>query len=288
MFGYIIPLERHMSSEEKETFKQCYCGLCRSIKEFGQVPRFFLSYDFVFLSILLSSISKETITIDEKACLPHPFKKREYIVNNATQEYCAGMNVMLGYLNLLDKKKDKQGKDLMIPTVAFVKGFKKTLVSYPEKYRVIETELSNLEILEKEKCNSIDQASEPFAKIMEELFCYGNSSNYKVLGWMGFNIGKWLYLIDAYDDIEEDMNGKRYNPIIYANPEVKDPKILRDTVKTKIEMILVTCIRQVQNAYDLLDVKVNKGILDNIMCMGLLARTDYILNNREEKDEQPI
>ena len=33
--------------------------------------------------------------------------------------------------------------------------------------------------------------------------------------WMGYNLGKWIYILDAYDDIEEVINRKTYNPIIY-------------------------------------------------------------------------
>jgi len=52
-----------------------------------------------------------------------------------------------------------------------------------------------------------------------------------------------------------------------------------------MENLLYNYLAEMVNAYDLLQVKKNTGILENILLMGLRQRTDVILKERVEINE---
>ena len=54
--------------------------------------------------------------------------------------------------------------------------------------------------------------SEIFGHIMEEILAYRQDEWEKSLQRIGFYLGKFIYLLDAYDDVEEDVKNKDYNP----------------------------------------------------------------------------
>ena len=211
MFGYITPEKPELKIREFEVFKAYYCGVCKSIAgRYGQIPRFSLSYDSAFLALLLTAVSGEKSGIKAERCPVHPFKKRKVITTDkAIIDYASDMNVILAYYNLKDDVKDEGsaiyrfGIGLLKPAAVKVKK------KYTEKCHIIEKKLFELAELEHQKCDSTDQAAGLFAAIMEEIACYGplctDESYEKILRWTGYNLGRWVYILDAYDDIEKDI-----------------------------------------------------------------------------------
>lgn len=68
-----------------------------------------------------------------------------------------------------------------------------------------------LSAYEKEKQYDIDKTAGFFGAIMAELFVYAEDEWTEKLRRMGFYFGKFIYLMDAYEDIEEDLKQGRYN-----------------------------------------------------------------------------
>jgi hypothetical protein len=159
---------------------------------------------------------------------------------------------------------------------------KKLFNKYHKKCVIIEKQLNCLHHLEKEKCSSIDRAAEPFAKLMEEVtayepFCKDDKIE-KILRWIGYNLGKWIYILDAYDDLDKDIKSKSYNPIIYQfNYQGQDVEEFKKQIKERIEFNLMYSLSQIAKAYELLDKEYNDGILENIIYLGMLRKTEHIL-----------
>jgi len=291
MFGYVEPDKPELKIWEFDVFRGYYCGLCRAIKKrYGQIPRLTLNYDMAFLYVLLDSLSPDPVTGKMQRCFVHPTKKRYIIAPNIYAEYTADMNIILMYYNLIDKWKDE--KNFPAGTVALVlkKAYKKSRKLYPEKCEAIETHLKRLAELEANNCDSIDEAAEPFALIMRELFECGHikdEAERKTLGWLGYNLGRWIYIIDAYDDIEKDYSRKAYNPLISQYGfDGNDIKGFKETIKEKADFILTYSLSEAEKAYSLLTIEKNKGILDNILYSGLIARTDRVLGERGRSNEK--
>ncbi|HOJ10157.1 MAG TPA: DUF5685 family protein [Clostridiales bacterium] len=290
MFGYIMPEKPELKIKEYEMFKAFYCGVCKSIgKRIGQIPRVALNYDSTFLAILLFSLSDSSISIIQERCMLHPVKKKNIAAENEIVDYAADMNIILAYYNLKDDKIDNHNFVSSTGMFFLSPYYKKLKHKYKEKCDIIEKKLNELFELENRKCDSIDEVAEPFSKIMEEVMAYeplcADKKVEKMLRWMGYNLGKWIYILDAYDDMEEDARNKKYNPLLvkYWNKNSEKNKIneeinqIKNEIKERIEFVLIYSLDQVIKTYELMDAKKVKGIIENIIYIGMLRKTEKIL-----------
>lgn len=273
MFGYVKPLKEEMKFREFEVFRAYYCGLCKEIGRKSYISKLTLTYDMAFLSFLLSSIYIDKESTNRKFCL-YRFNKVN-VLSNKYIEYAADMNIILSNRKLIDNYKDD--KNYFALVFSKVINTKRILPESEEKIHTIDEYLKNTFNLEDIKTGSLDEISHDFAKICEKIFnIYGNSPALKVLG---YNIGKWIYILDAFDDIDKDVKENSYNPLIYRfdYQSGEDVEKFKERIKDNIEFTLIRCLREASNAYELIDFKKNKDILDNIIYLGLERQTTKVL-----------
>lgn len=295
MFGYILPEKPEMKIKEYELFRAFYCGVCKSIGDrYGLLPRLTLNYDSAFLAILLGSTAGDKLQVRMERCIAHPGKKKNIVRNNAIIDYASDINIILAYYNLDDDWKDERSLLSGSARALLKPAYKKIRKKNSEICAIIENRLEELHKLEKEGCRSVDMAAEPFARLMEAVFLYkpllSVPGNAETLGWIGYNLGKWIYILDAFDDIEKDVRKKVYNPLV-SQYEYKEGDIgkFRDQIRSRVEFNLTYTLSQVAKAFDLLNVKNNSGILENIIYMGMLRKTESILGTGScKKIEQSI
>ena len=275
MFGYVTPEKAELKIKEFEVFKAYYCGLCRSIGRKSKVSRAGLTYDMTFLSVLLSSIYSEAMEIKEGFC-PLKMRKIKQITGNSCIDYAADMNILLCNRKLMDNYKDDRNL-ACLAAAAFVKN-KCYNDEIKKKLENIDSCLKEIHRLEKEKCSNTDETSHQFAILVQNVFKYKDDENSIILEAMGYNLGKWIYIIDAYDDMERDAKKGSYNAILngfeYKGQDIG--KFKRD-ITENIEFTLIKCLQQTSSAYELLCLKRNKGLLDNIIYLGLEQRTRSVL-----------
>ena len=100
-------------------------------------------------------------------------------------------------------KDDNRLKDKIAYTM--YKGkLKSAYDKYPKKAEFIKEQLEILYNLEQEKNTNIDLVSNTFGNLMSEIFAYKQDENENELRRIGFNIGKYIYLLDAYEDLDKD------------------------------------------------------------------------------------
>jgi len=283
MFGYILPEKPELKIKEYELFRAYYCGVCKSIgKRYGTIPRFTLTYDSAFLALLLSSFEEGGMCVRRERCLAHPLNKRNVIRNSEIVDYASDMNIILAYYNLEDNWKDEHSLLSAAVKQFLIGGYKKNRKKYGDKCGIIENRLKELAELEKGKCASMDMAAEPFARLMEEILVYkplfAGEDEEKAIRWIGYNLGKWIYILDAYDDLEKNISKKAYNTLIYQfDYSGEDVKDFKTRIKDRVEFNLTYSLNQVAKAYELLRVKRNASIVENIIYMGMLRKTEQIL-----------
>lgn len=293
MFGYITPDKPELKIWEFEVFRGYYCGVCKAIaKNAGHRGRIILTYDCAFLALLLDSLNSTPVSGRKRRCLVHPLKKRYIVDYTSAVEYASDINILLAYYNLKDKWQDEKKLAGPAGMAVLKKGHRKIRKKYPELVKGIEKDLNDLKALEKQNCDSIDEASEPFARIMQKIFLNANDceSTAKVLGWVGYNLGKWIYLLDAYDDIEDNINSGAYNPLLaqFKYDKNEDVKSFKERIREKTEFVLVYSLSEMEKAFSLLDIKKNKSILDNIIYRGLLIRTRNVLQMGAGCNEESV
>ncbi len=281
MFGYIRTDTPELRVRENEYYRAVYCGLCRSQgKCTGQCSRITLSYDMVFLTLLRLAISKEKPEIKRGRCIAHPFKKRAYIANCDSLSYCAYASALLIYGKTVDDITDERGINrlkarLMKP---LAKGMrKKALRKYALLDEKINTGLKKLSECEKLKLASVDIPADCFGDILSDILSFGLEGNEKiVMRNIGKHIGRWIYIVDACDDLAEDIKKERFNPFIY----LYDGHELTEEQKRDVSNSLRLELLASEPAFDLIDFDENmtvEGIIKNIIYRGMPDVADRVL-----------
>ena len=312
MLGYVTCEKAELKVREYELYSAYYCGVCKSIgARYGQLARTVLSYDSVFLSMLLDGVSGKAPGVEEGSCLLHPVKGKN-IASSRGIDFAADVMLILAWFNYLDDQNDKdtvsekggageiaKATALKVAGRSLKKAYGDIEPKYPELCKEIAGQLDELSALEKEKCASLDEAAEPFANIMVRIFEAGfghmavpaldqdQATDLKVAGSMGYHLGKWIYLMDAWEDLEKDIASGAYNPLIYRfgfmqDSETETAEGFRDRIRESVRFNLMTYLSMIGSAVDLLELKGNKGIIENIVFMGLLRRTEDALKAEEK------
>lgn len=275
MFGYVAPFKPELKIREYDIFKAYYCGLCRDIGHKSYVSKMTLTYDMSFLAVLLSSIYLDRVGTKKEFC-PFKMKKVEMVDKNPFLEYAAEMNILLSNRKFLDDYRDDKSFKALIASKVF--KLKKYDCATKDKIDKIDFYLSEINSLEKDKSGNLDEIGGYFGEITSEIFGIYEDENKKLLNFIGYNIGKWIYTLDAYDDLVKDISSRNYNPLIYRfNFENKSPLEFKNEIKENIQFVLIKCLDEISKAYDLLNIKKNKGILENIIYLGMERKTASVL-----------
>ncbi|MDR2354776.1 MAG: DUF5685 family protein [Clostridiales Family XIII bacterium] len=303
MLGYVTPEKGELKLREFEVYGAYYCGICRAVgARRGRLPRLFLSYDFAFLAMLLSSVFDAPDARAPFRCLLHPLKKRVALNMTPVLEYAADMMLLSAYYKLRDDRMD-EGRLRGFAGELLLRGVVREIrEAHPDKSREIGACMEELNLLEKENCASFDRAAEPFARLMGEMLDYDGpvradlsrkqTDNVRyALRRMGRSLGKWIYLIDAYDDAEMDLRRGVYNPLTLchgcgqAENAGEDAARFRERIAERVRLSATLYLSELAEIAALLPIGKNKGILENIMYMGLLRRTEEIVggNGRKRK-----
>lgn len=299
MLGYVKPDKPDLKIREFEIYGGYYCGICKSIaKRYGQLPRLALNYDSVFLAILLAGISPASEHIEIERCLVHPSKKRTILYDSPEIDYAADILLLLAYYKLKDDYQDEKSMKAAIGTALMQGTFRRLTDAAPEKCAYVKDRLVELAKLETENCPSIDRSAEPFAKLMEEVFDYPAWKKEKngeelsgIFRRIGYHLGKWIYLIDAYDDIEENMKKKTFNPLIIQfqfDPGKETAAKFKERIRERVETNLVLYLAEIAKSCSLLKFEKNQGLIENILYLGLMRKTEEILKKGTENNAESI
>lgn len=299
MFGYVTPLTPELKVREYHTFRSYYCGLCFHIKEhFGNIPRSALNYDMTFLGVLLDSLSDNSLQIKKKRCMVHPINKHAVVENNPALKYAAEMNVSLFYSKLVDDVNDDKDIKSKVGTLIlspYKKKFSKDTIFINN---IIQEELNKLSILEKNKdFTSLDEIAHPFSEIVGNIFklypykLKNDTMDLRELLYkMGYSLGKWIYIIDALDDLKEDMEKNKFNPINFLyNTNNKTYDEFIPTILDRIEFTILnsgaTCLECLRE----FDLTRNKETLENIIELGMMDKYTKIINPCEcDKEKRSV
>ena len=283
MFGYVNPDKPELKIREFEVYRAYYCAVCKAIgRGSGQIPRLSLHYDLAFLALLLDALSPIPNVLLRQRCVAHPVRKHAICAPTQVIAYAADMNVLLTYENLRDKWHDTHHVGGALGAAVLSRGAAKTAGRWPGQVKVIREQLARLNQLEKDGCDVADEAAEPFAHIMETLFAcplIADETTRKGLGWLGYNLGRWVYLMDAFDDMEEDAKRGTYNPYLrqyqYKDQSMPD---FRQMVRDQASFSLMYSLSEADKALKVLPVRKNAEILDNVLEAGLMRRTVEVLS----------
>ena len=284
MFGYVKPETPYLYMKDDTLYKALYCGVCKSIgRTCTQSARLSLTYDIAFFSALVHNLANEDVKISPQRCVTHWFKKRPMVEKgDRLTDLSAAVNVELAYYKIKDDILDGNGGK---GKLQFFKGsHKKVLKVHPEISQIIEKNYQDLFTLEKQKCQSIDMISEPFAQMMCQLGEYALKDKFSDGAKnLFYFLGKWIYLIDALDDYEKDVKEGSYNPLYYAYGQKPTVKELFESSGKDLSFAFSDIFASLKNAMENCKFYFNHDLIDNIILKGIPSVTLKILKKEKDK-----
>ena len=273
MFGYVVMNRPEMKIKDYDLYRSFYCGLCRELRErYGISGQITLTYDLTFVILLLSGLYEPPTKKGTSRCIVHPVRKQPVRKNQIT-EYAADMNVFLAYYKCVDDWKDEKKFSRLAYSRLLENKDKKAEALWKKKTSVIISHLNEISAMEKAGETDIDRISGCFGKIMEEILAWREDQWESTLRRMGFYLGKFIYLMDAFRDVEEDIRSGSYNPFrhLYGRPDFEE---------TAIKILTMMAADSCQ-AFERLPIVEEIDILRNVLYSGIW--TKYWRKKSEEK-----
>jgi hypothetical protein len=279
MFGYVTVDKPNMLIKDFTMYRAFYCGICKSLgQHYGQLKRFLTNYDVTFLAVLIHSILGKDIVISNEKCILNPIKKRSIVKDNDLMSIISDVTVLLAGYKIKDDIEDDKSIKKKTALRILKRALKKATKNQPEIAEIINSKMQDLSILEKEKSNNLDKVCHPFASMLDEILRILIKDKYnEKYGNIIYNIGRWIYIADAIDDIEKDYKKNAYNPYLV---DCKDFTTKKDFIQKHYEDLtfaLMSAYNAIKYNYSFIENLKYEGILTNIIWYGLLSKTNEVL-----------
>ncbi len=286
MFGYVRAHKPELRMAEYEYYRAAYCGLCRSMgKCTGQCSRMTLSYDFAFLALVRQAISGESAEFRRRRCIAHPLHRRTMMERNDVLCHSAYSAALLSYHKLRDDLADEKGAKKLRARLSlpFVKKMRKKALKkggLTELDSSIAARLEELSEFERSGKEGIDAPAEIFGRLLSDIVAFGyEGSNERIARSIGYHVGKWIYIADALDDLDEDIEKGRYNPF-----SLTYKRALNSHDKELVAQALRNELASAEAAFDLIDYGDNArlhGVVNNVIYLGMPGVIEKIIKNED-------
>ncbi|MBQ2830155.1 MAG: hypothetical protein IJF15_03925 [Oscillospiraceae bacterium] len=278
MFGYVRPSFDRLNEAERARFRAVYCGLCTTLgKRYGFAARFILNYDFTLLAMLLST--GEDDRCKECRCAVHPLKPCTVLCENDALVLAADESVILAWWQIQDAIADSTLlRAIPYRTAAFFlrRAYKKARVLRSAFDAHTKAQLAMLSALEREKCPSLDRAADTFATLLRGTAMHlADETQRRVMGELFYHLGRWVYIVDAADDLARDVKSGSYNPLIYRY-NIQGNTLDSDS-RTMLCATLDHSVHCMAAAYELCGRTHYHAILDSVFYEGLYAVGSAVL-----------
>lgn len=284
MFGYVRPLQGELKVWELEAYQGAYCGLCHALgRRYGLFARLLLNYDFTMLAILLSPRADRP-ALERRRCIRCPMRGKKVCSANRGGEIAADESIILTWWKLQDGIQDGSGwEKLRFRVLALLlhRSYRKAASACPDFDAQVRECLSQLHFLEKENSPSLDRTADLFARILRGAApATGEDARDRAMGQLLYHVGRWIYLVDAWDDLEEDRRTGNYNPILarFRGETEEQKEYLRTTLDRSLELAL--------SASRLLELGCWTGVMENILSMGLPTVEEAVFQGRWGRTEK--
>ena len=285
MFGYIKVHAPRLRLCEWECYRAYYCGLCKTMGHCtGTCSRLSLSYDFVFLAAVRCSLAGEKPDIKKFRCMLHPFRRRLLVKRSQQLSYCADASALLLAAKIDDDLRDEHGFRRLrafFGRIFFHRAIRKAKKRHSELYEKINAHLVRLHEMEDDQTlASADAPAEVFGGLLADIFGEGlEGDKARIAAAIGNSVGRWVYLADAADDLEQDAKKARYNPLIRLYGKTLSPADWK-ALQTGLEATLVPARR----AFELMDdfpAPELRELIANILYLGLPEMTEKLTHQTQ-------
>lgn len=277
MLGVMTVRQSELRFREFDRYRGVYCGLCRAIgKRCGAVCRLALSFEMTFMAMLLTSLYEPETAQEMRRCALHPVKKRPMLSNEAI-DYCADMSALVSYYDLRDGWEDEKKAGHLAASALLRRAAQQAGERWPRQRDAIAGYVTKLHDIEERNEQNLDAAANLTGEMLAELYVMKDDVYARDLRELGFYLGKFIYLCDCYEDVEQDAKKHNYNPLI-ARSGGEDFAAL-------CEQMLSSIMAQAARAFERLPLIEDAEIMRNILYSGIWLRFEQATERRKAKKE---
>ena len=272
MFGYILCNKIVLEEQEKQRYQSIYCGLCRTLgNKYGLMERMSLSYDMTFLALFLSALYEPDESMDMFTCGLHPLHKKTGVTNPYI-EYAADMTVAMTYYKCLDDWEDEHNIISKKYSNILKKSYKRVQGKYPRQCECIAKNICELKKIEKNGKSQPDEAVNCSGRMLSEIFVYQEDFWSNSLRTFGYELGRFIYLMDAAMDYKKDLKKRNYNPLVKMQ---KKPE--------EMEGIMTVAIGKATEQFENLPIVQDANLIRNILYGGVWQHYYAMIHGKEKK-----
>lgn len=289
MLGYVKCEPGSLLVRRHALYRALYCGLCRSTRRhFGIASSPFHSYDFVFLAAVRLLVLETPYTVEKRICPTHPFRRRPMVADDPVLKDTAFCQLLLIREKMADDLADRDTPFLRRLVcrlwLPWLNGEIKRAGKKDESYRSLAAEMKrrfeDCRELEKENA-SLDDMCSDFAdtlSLLSAFRCEGTAA--RILVGIGDKLGRFLYTLDALDDLERDKKRGAFNPVLARLEKTED----RSAVLNELDAVQRFYLREAELALALAEGdRELYAICENVLQRGMVAEEDRVLHKRKEQ-----
>jgi hypothetical protein len=209
---------------------------------------------------------------------------------NEALDYAANASAILAYEKCRDDVADERGWAKIKARVRcfFIKGaYRRAKKRYPELANAVRAHLARLAEKERARVPSVDEVAAVFGDLLADLAAHGlQDAQARLAKAIGWQTGRFIYIIDAIDDLEEDARRGRYNPflLLYGGP-------LDSEARQGVQSALIHCLADPEPAFDLINdsnAPNRSEVLKNILYLGMPATVKQVLFGKKKDKKEDI
>lgn len=283
MFGYLDIEKDKLEEGQRGLWQTFMCGLCMSTKNaYSNFPRMFISNDINFFNVLFHSVEGVDVEIENRTCFSHPLKKRSILKTTELTDELACANILLTYWNIYDDVVDDKSLAKKTALKSLKKPYAKARAQLPQMDEMLKLMYADLQKMEQSGVDGIDKVAHSFASLSQQfasIVLKDKTSNH--VETLCYNLGKWIYLIDALDDVEKDLKRGSYNVFVssYNFTKVQDVAAKLD----EIQFLMYASLNRIAQSYNDLNLTKYTCILNNVLYDSIRDKTKQVLSKYKAK-----
>ena len=277
MFGYLTAYRDRLSEEDRKIYDSYYCGLCETLKsKFGLKSELILEYDLVFLGILYSGLYEEEETGKKAFCFMKQKRVEKKLIPSLS--FAADMNLLLSYNNYRDRAMDSLNKAADRAAKRLKKDYHLTAKRYARQFKAVEKYMQQLVSYENAPDDNPDRAANLTGEMLSEVFLMKEDEFSGYLRPLFFYLGKFIYLIDAFEDVFEDEEKGSYNPY----KSICHEEDFEARAREHLESVAAMAAKY----FEMLPIFRYRAILRNILYSGIWLSFGRTVRKRSGKENQ--
>ena len=275
MNGRMRPYLPELTIRDYNTYLRYLRGVRRQLyEEYGFYACHLLRTNGVLFAILSDSLAGRAATCQRKR-VPGTLVWRKLMCQTQGIRLAAQVEVLLGWHSLQDRKYSELSFPKQVQRafdrIFLRRSYERAVQENPALERLFGQEREQAVVQMNLSARNYAMAAEPMSNIYGALYstlATDDPSQRKSMRCIGSSIGRIFYLLDKAERFEADRRNGRYN--VFVVNELKGQASAVENARRQA----LAAANDLMRVYEMLDIKLNRSLLDNIMLLGLHHAVD--------------